>query len=39
MEEGDDGGAGQEVGVCEVGPGADGEGPAGVLGLDRVCVA
>lgn len=36
MEERDDGGAGEEVSVCKVSPGADGEGSAGVLGLNRV---
>lgn len=38
MEERDDGGAGEEVSVCKVSPGADGEGSAGVLGLNRVWV-
>ena len=38
VEEGYYGGAGKEVGICKVSPGADGEGPAGVLRLNRVCV-
>ena len=37
MEKGDYGGAGKKVGVCKVSPGTYGEGPTGVLGLDRVC--
>lgn len=38
MEERDYGGAGEEMGVGEVSPGADGEGSAGVLRLNRVCI-
>ena len=37
VESGDYGGAGEDVGVCEVGPLGDLEGPAGVLGLDCAC--
>lgn len=36
MEEGDDRGPGEKVGICQVGPSTDGEGSTGVLGLDRV---
>lgn len=38
MEEWDYRGAGEKVGVCQVSPGTDSEGPTGVLGLNRVCV-
>ncbi len=38
MEERNYRGAGEKVGICQVGPSADGEGSAGVLGLDRVCL-
>lgn len=38
MEEGDDRGPGEKVGICQVGPSTDGEGSTGVLGLDRVFV-
>ena len=34
MQRGDDGGAGEDVGVGEVRPGGDADGAAGVLGLD-----
>ena len=34
MEGCNDGRAGEDVGVCEVGPGCDGEGTTGVLGFD-----
>lgn len=33
----DYGGAGKEMGVCKVSPGAYGEGPTSVLGLNGVC--
>lgn len=38
MEERYYGGAGEEMGVGKVSPGADGEGSAGVLRLDCVCI-
>ena len=38
MEERDYGGTGEEMGVGKVSPGADGEGSAGVLRLNRVCI-
>lgn len=37
MEKRDYGGAGKEVSVCKVSPGAYGEGSTGVLGLHGVC--
>ena len=38
MEKRDNGGAGKEVGVCKVSPGAYGEGSPGVLGLNCICI-
>lgn len=39
MEERDYRWPGEKVGICQMGPSTDGEGSAGVLGLNCVCVA
>ena len=38
MEKRDYRGPRKEVSVCKVSPGTYGEGPTGILGLDRVCI-